>query len=109
MDAGQLDRRIRFLRGQKVDDGFANIDQWQDHGTPVWASRRDVSDAEKAGEGTVYAEVSARFRVRSSSFTRGILPTDRLVESGQVFEIIGIKQLGRRDFLEITGVAKVTG
>lgn len=107
IDAGSLDRRVQFRRSEKVDDGYATAERFQDHGTPVWASRRDVSDAEKASSGTVFAELSARFRVRSSEFTRGLSPTDRLLEGSTEFQIIGIKEIGRRYLLEITAIARM--
>ena len=50
--------------------------------------------------------VAARFVVRSSSLTRTLTPKDALVEGGRTFEITGIKELGRLDFLEITAEAR---
>lgn len=111
--SGDLDRRLQFRRAALITDGFGTRLNWNvsapeadNLGSPVWGSRRDVSDGEKAGAGTVFAEISARFVIRSSSFTRAITPQDRLVEGGRVFEIIGIKEMGRRDRLEITAVAR---
>lgn len=108
IDAGQLDRRVQFMRAASVDDGYSTTESWQNHGGRIWASRRDVSDGEKAASGTVFAELSARFRVRSTDFTRGIRPTDRLVEGGKQFQIIGIKEIGRRYLLEITAIARAS-
>lgn len=72
----------------------------------IWAARKDVSDAEKAASGTVQATLAARFTVRSSAMTRAIKPKDRLTCDGKSFDIVGIKELGRRDFLEITAEAR---
>lgn len=111
--AGDLDRRIQFRRASVVSDGFGGRLGWNtespeldNYGAPVWGGRRDVSDGEKASAGTVYSEVSARFVIRSSSFSRSITPKDRLVEGGRVFEIVGIKEIDRLNRVEITAVAR---
>ncbi|MGI3169988.1 head-tail adaptor protein [Pseudooceanicola sp. C21-150M6] len=107
MKAGDLDRRLQFRRATPLDDGFTKSENWEDHGAPVWASRRDVSDGEKAKAGAVSAELSTRFRVRSSAFTRGITPKDRFLSDGLQWEIVGLKEIGRLDGIEITAVAKL--
>lgn len=104
--AGDLDRRVRFMRSVPVDNGLEMADAWADHGAPVWASRRDVSDAERAAAGWIEATVASRFVVRSSSFTRELTAKDRLVCEGLTYDIQGIKQLDRRAFLEITAIAR---
>lgn len=106
MGAGAFDRRIRFRRAKLEDDGLSTVEVWADHGAPVWASRRDISDAERWRAGEVQAHVTTRFVVRSSAFTRGIDPRDRLICDGREFEIVGIKEVGRRDRLEITAAAR---
>lgn len=114
MNASMLDRRIQFRRAQVVDDGFQTAPRWNNdnpeadnYGSPVSASRRDVSDAEKSTAVQVRAIVDTRFVVRSSAFTRSITPIDRLVCEGRVFSILGIKQIGpRHRWLEISGVAR---
>lgn len=108
LNSGKLDRRIQFLRAVLVDDGFSEVEVWQDHGTLVFAARRDVSDIEKFAAGTVQATLDTRFIVRSSTFTRDISPSDRLTCEGLEFNIIGIKQIeGRMSFLEISCKARV--
>lgn len=102
-----LDRIVQFQRATLVDDGLGTVEVWADHGGTQHASRRDVSDAEKAAAGTVSAVLQTRFVVRSSSFTRDLTPIDRLVHEGRAFEITGIKEKpARRQFLEISCVAR---
>lgn len=105
--AGALDRRVQFRRAALVDDGFTEVEVWADHGAPVWAGRTDISDGERWRAAEVQAAVTTRFTVRSSSFTRDISPRDRLVCEGLTHDISGIKQMGRRDLLEITAAARV--
>lgn len=106
MDAGKLDRRVQFRRFILTDDGFTAVETWADHGAPVWASRRDVSDRERMAAMEVSATITTRFQVRWSSFTAGITPKDRLTCEGAEYEITGLKELGRRQGFEITASAR---
>lgn len=105
MNAGDLDRRITLRRKTETNTGLGVTMTWADLGT-VWASRKDVSDGEKMAAGGVMATLAARFVVRSSTLTRGLTPKDALIEGGKTFQIMGVKEMGRRDFLEITAEAR---
>ncbi len=109
MNAGRLDRRVQFMRNEVIEDEYGNVvGELIALGSPVYASRNDVSDAEKFAGGTIESTLDARFTVRSSPFTRGITPGDRLINEGLDFDIIGIKQAGgRRAFLELSCKARV--
>jgi len=107
ISAGKLDRRLQIRRYATIDDGLQMVEAWADHGAPIWASRKDVSDGERAVAGWLEATSVARFIVRSSSFTRGLTPKDRLKTEDRDYDIQGIKELGRRDWLEITAIAQV--
>lgn len=111
--AGDLDRRIQFLRAAIVDDGYSKSETWADedgptyHGSVIAAQKTDLSDGEKWRAGEIAATVSARFVVRYSTFTKGITPQDRLECEGVVYEINGIKEgQGRRQWLELTCTAR---
>lgn len=106
MEAGKLDRRVQFRRSFPRDDGFQPVETWDSHGTPVWAAKRDVSDRERMAAQEVSATITTRFQVRWSSFTAGITPKDRLTCEGVEYDITGIKEIGRRDALEITASAR---
>jgi hypothetical protein len=54
----------------------------------------------------VQANITTRFRVRWSTFTAGITPKDRLICEGVEYDITGIKDIGRREFREITAAAR---
>ena len=102
----RADRRVQFERYTATDDGFGQVQDWTAHGSPVPAEKRDVSDAERWRAGEVQAHITTRFRVRWSEFTAGLTPKDRLVYEGRVYDISGIKELGRRRTLEITAAAR---
>lgn len=110
MNAGNLDRRIQVRRDFNAGNHSAHQlsggdPDWQDHGTPISAARRDVSDAERLSAGIYHNKLVTRFTVRASTFTRGIRRSDQLVHDGLTFSIDGIKELpGSRAFLEITAV-----
>lgn len=108
MSAGKLDRRIQFRRYTMTDDGFSQVEAWADHGSPVWASKQDLSDGEKMRAGEVSASLTARFEVRSSDFSRALTPKDALTYRGVTYEIFGIKEIGRNRMLEITAGAEVS-
>jgi SPP1 family predicted phage head-tail adaptor len=104
---GKMDDRVQFRRRSLTDDGFNKVEVWADHGTPVWASRDDVSDAERFRNGSVEAVITARFVVRWSEFTAAITPKDRLASGGKDYDIIGIKETGgRRNRLELSVLAR---
>jgi len=106
--AGDLDRRVQFRRSRLVDDGVSKSPVFADHGTPVWAKKRDLSDGERWRASEVQANVTTRFVVRWSGFTAGLTPKDRLVCEGRDYEITGIKEIeGRRTWLEITTAARI--
>jgi len=106
MLAAVLDRRVQFVRLALVDDGLSSSETWADHGQPVWASRKDISDGERYRAGEVAAHITTRFQVRYSIFTDGITPKDRLVCDGVEFDIVGKKEVGRRIGFEITAAAR---
>lgn len=107
--AGDLNRRVQFLRAELVDDGLQERPgALAALGSPVWASRRDVMDAEVQRMGLEFGTLTSRFVVRSSSFTRGLSVGDWFDCDSKRWEVRGIKQVHDRAGLEITATAKVT-
>jgi SPP1 family predicted phage head-tail adaptor len=104
--AGDLDRRIQFRRATVSAGALGAVETWADHGAPVWASKKDLSDGERWRASEVQAHVTTRFVIRSSEFSRDLTPKDRLICEGREYDITGIKEIGRRDMLEITAAAR---
>lgn len=96
-----MDRRVQFRRAV-LTSGMEQVETWADHGAAVWASRKDVRDSERMDMGQTIAVTVSRFTVRSSALTRGIGARDRFTCDGREWDILGIKEIGRRDRLEIT-------
>ena len=108
VSAGKLDRRIQFQRFTLTDDGFGQVEAFANLGKTIAAGKRDISDGERMRAGEVSAQITSRFHVRSSAFTRDLTPADRLVYDGRTYSIYGIKELeGRKRLLEITAGARV--
>jgi len=107
LTSGAMDRLVQFRRAALADDGIAQVETFANHGSPVWAHRRDVSDGEKTRSGQSQAAIMARFTVHSGDLTRGVTPKDRLVCDAMTWEIVGIKEIGRDYRLEITATARL--
>ena len=104
--AGDLDRRVQIRRSSSSDDGFQSVETWADHGSEVWASFTPVSDAERWASGQLQATSMARFVVRYSAFTADLDAKDRLTMDEQEWQVVGRKEIGRREFIELTAVAE---
>lgn len=107
--AGDLDRTITIQRATVTyNDLNEPVEVWANFKT-VRAKRRDVSDRQRVemiAAGQVGAFLVSRFTIRSSTDTRTIKPTDRLMHDGSTWSIHGIKEAdeGRFRFLEIMAV-----
>lgn len=106
MDAGKLDRRITIRRATVTADAMNEpVETWADL-LCLWAAKRDVSDRERLQASEYGATITTRFTVRWSQAASGITPKDRISIDGSTYDILGIKELGRRAFLEITAAAR---
>lgn len=106
LDAGKLDRRIDLLRATyATNDANESIATWG-----VLASRAAkadaVSDGERLRAQEVGAIISMRFKVRWSSDIADLDPTDRVEYEGRPYDIVAVKEIGRREYLEITAAAR---
>lgn len=103
MLAGSLDRRVTILRhdADATNDLGEPVESWT-ASDQVWASKSDVSDAERVKAMGVGSKLSTRFVVRSASLTRSITTQDRLRYDGRDYEITGLKEIGRRVGIEIS-------
>ena len=109
MNAGPRNRRITLQRAITTKDAFnADIETWGALAT-VWASADPLSDAERVRAQEVGAVMSMRFGILWSSVVDDLSPTDRLIYGGRTFNIVGVKELGLRDGLEITAAARAEG
>jgi len=112
----RLDTRIGFERKDTTQRNAHNeiIGGWDLLGQ-VYASREDISDAEKVSAGQQMSATTARFVMRDTARARSVSAADRLIldgswddqgirQSGEVWEIKAIKRARTRGRLEITAV-----
>lgn len=101
-----LDRRITLVRVREVNTGTGLTLVETPLGS-LWASRADVGDAERVAAGAVQGTVRSSWLVRSSDLARSLRPKDRLAERGLQFEILGLREMGRGNLIEITAEARL--
>jgi SPP1 family predicted phage head-tail adaptor len=105
MDHVRLDRRITIQRfGVSYNADNEPIEGFTDLVT-VKAKIQYASDGEKVRAAEVGATISARFQIRYSSTVSDVGPKDRVINEGKTFDIVGVKELGRREGLEISAAA----
>ena len=104
--AGDLDRRIRIERQVRGEDspGGEETYTWA-LVSIVWANVRPLRGRELFAAQQVAAKVDTRFRIR---WRTGITPERmRIVDDqGRGYDIMAVLEIGRRDGLEIMGVAR---
>lgn len=106
MLAGDLDRRITIQRYTWSQDEYgAPMQVWGDLAS-VWASKRDISDGERVAAAEVSASITARFQIRFDSSWSDLNPKDRVAFDGRLYDIWGVKEIGRREGFEITAAAR---
>lgn len=96
MDAGRLDRRLRFEAREVADDGFGNTvsGEWAGRFT-VPASRTYLRGGEAVMAGRLAGRQAAVLSVRATARSRGIASDWRAVDvlSGEVFNLRGEPRL----------------
>ncbi len=106
MRAGTLDRRITIQRKTVLNNAFNEpVETWSDL-VIVSASKEDIRDSERLSAQEVGAEITTRFQIRFSHVVADVDPEDRLTFDGRVFAIAAVKEIGRREGLEITAAAR---
>lgn len=104
--SGRLDRRITLLRKSVTTGDFNDeVVTWSPIAT-VWAEKKDISDRERLQARETTAEITTRFRIRWSQVVRYVDPEHRIEYDGRTYEIFSVKEVGRRDGLEITAMAR---
>lgn len=106
MDAGRMDRRIAVKRATSTTNGFNEpVYTWATL-TTVWAAVKPVNDGERMRAGETLANMQCRFTIRWSATTATVDPRDRLTFDGRDFDINGVKETARREYIEITATAR---
>jgi SPP1 family predicted phage head-tail adaptor len=106
-NAGQLDTRIEILRAVTTTSSYNEPVAAFTSYVTVWAKRIDASMGESFRAAEVGAKITAHFVVRYSPETATVTPLDRIkVEGGLTYDIVGVRELLRNEWLEIHAVAR---
>ena len=109
MDAGALDRRLTIRRATRTQNALGEtVETWADVAT-VWASKVDKATAEADARGSGEARaatITTHFAVRWSATTATVSALDRVVCAGRDFDVHGVREIGRREGLEIIAMAR---
>jgi SPP1 family predicted phage head-tail adaptor len=104
--AGTMDRRITLQQATVTYDALNNpTETWATLAT-VWASKEDLSDSERVAAAEVGAAMTTRFRIRYSDKVSGINPKNRLTFDDRTWDIQNVKEIGRKEGLEISAIAR---
>ncbi len=106
LTAGSLDQRITFLIPAVAVNAFNEPVEIMTTFSEVWAKRSDMSTSEAIRAQEVGAELTARFTVRWSTESAQVDPSFRIRHRGEEFNIIGTREIGRREWLEVDAVAR---
>lgn len=105
MRAGKLDRRIT-IQGQSIshsDSGQEEI-TWVDVAT-VWAEKREDRGSERFATKQIVGRAVTTFRIRWSEAVAVIGSKHRLLFDGRTFDITDVREIGRREGIEIDAFA----
>jgi len=106
VQAGDLDRRIDIQQAATSKNSLnESIPTWISLGT-VWAMKTDVSDGERMRAAETSAQITTRFLIRWSVAMSAINPKDRVVFNDRTYDIFFVKEVGRREGIEISAAAR---
>ena len=104
--AGKRDRKVKLERWGITRDEWNNpVEGWTTISEP-WASKYDVSDTERLRAAEVGSTLTTRFVIRWSKKVADFNTKDRLTCEGLAYDVVGVKELGRREYIEITAAAR---
>lgn len=98
MRAGKLDRTISIERVSVVMDDYGNaVETW----TPLATVRAQIIESSTEEFIRAYGASSETVTVFRARWLSGVGLADRVTYAGAVYNILGTKELGRRQGLEI--------
>lgn len=113
MRAGDLDRRVRIqVRVRSQSATGEEVSSWEEVPTAaadnaVWMGKRDMRATERWASEQTVAEIMSVFTAHWAPAFDLIQPdTHRLIYRDRVYEIHGIREIGRREGVEIAAAAR---
>jgi SPP1 family predicted phage head-tail adaptor len=106
MISGPRDRRIVIERRTYTLDGFGGeVVTWTNIGHR-WASSLPVKDGERFGNAEAIATITHRFQILWDATAAQIDPTYRVLFDGRLYDVVAVKEIGRREGIEISATAR---
>jgi SPP1 family predicted phage head-tail adaptor len=103
MRAGKLDRRVTIQRATIAPNGFNEpVETWTDVAT-VWAQQRPNRGAERFSAQEINGQAVMTFHIR---YRTDLRVSDRIIYGGRVWNVIDIREVGRRVVTEFDAVAE---
>lgn len=103
MRAGRLDRRVTLQKPTRTQDDFGQaVETWSDVAT-VWAGVRQTAGSEFLQAQSETNEQQIVFTMR---YRADVRETWRVVWEGRNFDVIEVRQLGRRAGIEVMAHAR---
>jgi len=106
MQSWKLDRRLTLQRATITYDTMNNpVETWSTLAT-VWASKEEINDTERLQSSEKGSAITVRFQIRYSVRVSDLNAKDRISYGGHTYDIVGVKELGRREGLEISAMTR---
>lgn len=108
MNPGNRDRRIIIESPTSTTDAFGGeVITWTPIGTGWWASFYPLKDSEVFRNSEATATVTHRFQLDfTNQVWDAIDPRCRILFDGRTYNVVGIKEIGRRQGIDISATAR---
>lgn len=106
MRAGRLDRRISLQRATITQDSTGDEVLTWGTLTTVWAEAKPMRGAESFTAQQFIGKTPVTFRIRWSDATKAITVEDRIIFDERTFNILDVREIGRREGLEVDAYAR---
>ena len=104
--AGARDRLITLQRKTFTLDGFGGeVVTWSTI-CQRWASSLPVRDSERFGNSEAISTITHRFQILWDATAAQIDPTYRVLFDNRTYDVVAVKEIGRRDGIEISATAR---
>jgi SPP1 family predicted phage head-tail adaptor len=106
--SGPRNRRITIERRTYTTDSFGGeIVAWIEVGSGWWVSSLPVKDSEAFRNSEATATITHRFQMLwSATAWAEIDPRCRITFDGRLYDVVAVKEIGRRDGIEISATAR---
>ena len=101
MRFGRADRRIALQSSTLATNAYGQrVATWATYAT-VWAQLTYTGGDEKLQSDQVSSTVKTQFKIRYSSDTSSVKPSDRVVYNGNNYEVLYVQEVGRSEALNL--------